>query len=183
MISVRHALRVLDPLLGRPLIGLARLRAGGVVLLYHRVSAEDGPDSPPLHPETFREHLDLLTGLFDVLPLAEFVARLSARRSLRACCALTFDDGYADFLTGALPALVAKGLPGHAFPRGRLGPNRATSMEREARQAVSTRYISKEGAPFGNLLNASAGHPGAAVMRFSLSGRVASKTGVTSLPE
>ena len=115
MISVRHALRALDPLLGRPLIRLARLRAGGVVLLYHRVSAEDGPDSPPLHPETFREHLDLLTGLFDVLPLAEFVARLYARRSLRACCALTFDDGYADFLTGALPALVAKGLPATHF--------------------------------------------------------------------
>ena len=41
-----------------------------------------------------REHLDLLTGLFDVLPLAEFVARLATRRSLRGCCALTFDDGY-----------------------------------------------------------------------------------------
>lgn len=112
---MRKALRVLDPLLGRPLIRLARLRAGGVVLLYHRVSAEDGPDSPPLHPETFREHLDLLAGLFDVLPLAEFVSRLAARRSLRACCALTFDDGYADFLTGALPALAAKGLPATHF--------------------------------------------------------------------
>ena len=50
-----------------------------------------------------REHLDLLTGLFDVLPLAEFVARLATRRSLRGCCALTFDDGYADFLTGRSP--------------------------------------------------------------------------------
>ena len=115
MISVRNALRVFDPLLGWPLIRLARLRAGGVVLLYHRVSPEDGPDSPPLHPETFREHLDLLTELFDVLPLAEFVARLATRRSLRACCALTFDDGYADFLTGALPALVAKRLPATHF--------------------------------------------------------------------
>ena len=85
------------------------------MLLYHRVSAEDGPDSSPLHPETFREHLDRLTGLFDVLPLGEFVARLAARRSLRGCCALTFDDGYADFLTGALPALTAKGLPATHF--------------------------------------------------------------------
>lgn len=111
----RNALRVLDALLGAPLIHLARRRAGGVVLLYHRVSAEDGPDSPPLHPEVFREHLDLLTGLFNVLPLEEFVARLAVRKSLRGCCALTFDDGYADFLTGALPALETKGLPATHF--------------------------------------------------------------------
>ena len=50
-----------------------------------------------------------------MLPLSEFVARLAARRPLGACCTLTFDDGYADFLTGALPALTVKGLPATHF--------------------------------------------------------------------
>lgn len=107
----RTAFRVLDPLLGWPLMQLANWRARGVVLLYHRVSSDEGPDYPPLDPEVFQEHLDLLSGLFDVLPLSEFVERLAAGRALQGCCALTFDDGYADFLTDALPAITERGLP------------------------------------------------------------------------
>lgn len=111
MSIARRLLRVLDPFLGWPLLELARLRGLGVVALYHRISAEDGPDYPPLSPEVFGEHLDLLAELFDVLPLAEFVERLAGGRSLKGCCALTFDDGYADFFTDALPLLEEKGLP------------------------------------------------------------------------
>jgi len=111
MSVARSALRVLDPLVGRPLILWARVRSRGVVLLYHRVSAEPAPDYPPLDPSVFREHLELLGGVFDVLPLSEFVDRLSSGRSLRGCCALTFDDGYDDFITDALPILTDRGLP------------------------------------------------------------------------
>ena len=60
----RTAFGVLDPLLGWPLMWLANRRARGVVLLYHRVSSDEGPDYPPLDPGVFREHLDLLSGLF-----------------------------------------------------------------------------------------------------------------------
>ena len=107
----RTAFAVLDPLLGWPLMRLASRRARGVVLVYHRVSSDEGPDYPSLDPGVFREHLDLLSGLFDVLPLSEFVERLAAGRTLQGCCALTFDDGYADFLTNALPAITNRGLP------------------------------------------------------------------------
>lgn len=81
------------------------------MVLYHRISAEPAPGYPPLHPDTFSAHLDLLGELFEVLPLAELVERLGAGRALQGCCSITFDDGYRDFVTDALPIIEAKGVP------------------------------------------------------------------------
>lgn len=81
------------------------------ILIYHRVLAE--PDS--LFPtestaESFDAQLAVLKQVFNILPLDEAVARLkTASLPTRAAC-ITFDDGYADNATIALPILQRHGL-------------------------------------------------------------------------
>jgi peptidoglycan/xylan/chitin deacetylase (PgdA/CDA1 family) len=92
--------------------------SGGVltILLYHRVLAQ--PD-PILHDETdaatFERHMRLLAGEFNVIPLDEACLRLR-RGSLppRAVC-ISFDDGYADNVSVALPILKRLNLTATFF--------------------------------------------------------------------
>ncbi len=97
-----------------------RLRNGGLILCYHNVVAE------PLEPsvrdtglhmpvERFREQVSWLAATYEVVPLAEFVARLTAARSLRQVATITFDDAYTGVFTRALPLLRALGLPATVF--------------------------------------------------------------------
>lgn len=86
------------------------------ILIYHRVLA--GPD--PLNPdevdaEGFDTQMRFFSRHFAVLPLLE-AARLLKQGKLpqRACC-ITFDDGYADNLTVALPILQRYHLPATVF--------------------------------------------------------------------
>lgn len=99
--------------LGRALLRLAS--PGGTrglsIMVYHRVLA--APD--PLFPgETdravFSHQLDLLKASCTVLPLLDAVRLLGeGRLPPRAAC-ITFDDGYADNATEALPLLQRHGL-------------------------------------------------------------------------
>lgn len=97
---------------------LSRGRSQGslLILIYHRVFAEPDPlleDVPDA--ATFSAHMDLVAGVLNVLPLSEAIARLS-RQALpaRAAC-ITFDDGYANNLSVALPILQARKLPATVF--------------------------------------------------------------------
>jgi len=81
------------------------------ILIYHRVL----PQPDPLFPDAvdarlFERHLRLLKRFFNVIPLLEATQQL---RTLslppRAAC-ITFDDGYADNATVALPILQRHGL-------------------------------------------------------------------------
>lgn len=86
------------------------------VLLYHRVLPEPDPLAPG-HPdaETFRWQMQLLRRDFTPLHLDEAVRRLR-RGSLPArAVAVTFDDGYADNATVALPILREAGVPATFF--------------------------------------------------------------------
>lgn len=86
------------------------------ILIYHRVVSE--PD--PLVPEHVCAHkfdwqLAVLRRWFTVLPLREAVARLRAGTlPVRAAC-VTFDDGYADNVTVALPVLRRREVPATFF--------------------------------------------------------------------
>lgn len=91
-------------------------RASLLVLIYHRVLPTLDPMLPS-EPDaaTFARHMDLLVENFEVLPLREGVARLR-KGSLppRAVC-ITFDDGYANNFTVAMPILRERELPATVF--------------------------------------------------------------------
>lgn len=102
------------------------------VLAYHRIA---DPDQPPFityranisaTPANFAAQLDFLQRHYHVVSLADVLAWLEQGRALPPYPALiTFDDGYADNLTAALPALRARHLPAVVFvTTGHIGHNR-----------------------------------------------------------
>lgn len=103
----------------RPLFGAlspAGTRARLSILMLHRVRpARDELFPNEMHAATFRERMGWVSEWFNVLPLAEAVVRL-ARGALpaRALC-ITFDDGYADNVTVAMPILRERALPATFF--------------------------------------------------------------------
>jgi peptidoglycan/xylan/chitin deacetylase (PgdA/CDA1 family) len=86
-------------------------RARLTVLIYHRILAEADPIFPEAATvESFDIEMGWLKRVFNVLPLPEAAARLKAGTlPARAVC-VTFDDGYADNLTLAVPVLRKHGL-------------------------------------------------------------------------
>jgi peptidoglycan/xylan/chitin deacetylase (PgdA/CDA1 family) len=85
------------------------------ILIYHRVLPATDPLTKAPDAATFRWQLQLLKTYFNVLPLGEAVHRL-ARGALppRSVC-ITFDDGYLDNFTHALPLLREFDLPATFF--------------------------------------------------------------------
>ncbi len=81
------------------------------ILIYHRVLAGQDPIFPhEPTTEIFDAQISRLKAAFNVLPLAEAVMRLKkGTLPARAAC-ITFDDGYADNVTQALPILQKHGL-------------------------------------------------------------------------
>lgn len=91
-------------------------RARLSILIYHRVLPEPDPLRPN-EPDVaqFRWQMQLLARHFRPLPLAEAVHLLqSGRLPPRAVC-VTFDDGYADNATLALPILRELNIPATVF--------------------------------------------------------------------
>jgi peptidoglycan/xylan/chitin deacetylase (PgdA/CDA1 family) len=86
------------------------------ILIYHRVLAS--PDALFPHEvtqTTFDMQMVHLKAVFNVLPLSEAVERLKCGTlPARAAC-ITFDDGYADNATIALPILQRHGLKATFF--------------------------------------------------------------------
>lgn len=86
------------------------------VLLFHRVL----PAADPMLPgDPDRGAFDRLLGAlkrhFAILPLDEAVALIEQERLPRASLSITFDDGYADNFTQALPVLQHHGLSATFF--------------------------------------------------------------------
>jgi peptidoglycan/xylan/chitin deacetylase (PgdA/CDA1 family)/ubiquinone/menaquinone biosynthesis C-methylase UbiE len=87
-----------------------------LVLLYHRV-ANDPIDSQLLAvtPEKFEGHLKVLSENYRVLPLHQLLGQISRGQLQPNTAAITFDDGYLDNLTNAVPLLEKYGLPATVF--------------------------------------------------------------------
>lgn len=86
------------------------------ILIYHRVLRQPDPLRPD-EPDVarFDWQMRLLAEYCTVLPLREAVSRLQEGRLPRRACCITFDDGYADNLTVALPILEKYRLPATVF--------------------------------------------------------------------
>ena len=95
---------------------LRRRRAYGrrLILLYHRVACpEHDPFALSVGPRHFQDHLDILRSHCQMVTLDELLDTRTANRSVLA--SVTFDDGYVDNLTTALPILQQAGIPATFF--------------------------------------------------------------------
>lgn len=88
-----------------------------MVLIYHRVNDEGRRFRIETVPTAcFRQQMEYLERSFNVLPLADILARLQAGTPLpKRCVAITFDDGYEDNYLHAFPILERCGLPATIF--------------------------------------------------------------------
>jgi peptidoglycan/xylan/chitin deacetylase (PgdA/CDA1 family) len=86
------------------------------ILIYHQVL--DQPDfmrTGEVDKTAFKWQMSLLSKYFNVLPLHEALEKLANDTlPLRAAC-ITFDDGYANNYTNALPILIANNLSATFF--------------------------------------------------------------------
>ena len=97
------------------------------VICYHRVLPDFTMDRSAVesyHHErsmlhslaVFRAHLDALQSRCSLVDAGQYIECLEGRRLSKPPVLLTFDDGYADFMTVVLPELSARGLPCALFP-------------------------------------------------------------------
>jgi peptidoglycan/xylan/chitin deacetylase (PgdA/CDA1 family) len=96
-----------------------------VVLTYHRI-AEPGVRFDPYYdpvisatPESFARQLAFLRGRYQPVPLEDLLDRdalaAAASRARKPLLHVTFDDGYRDNVTAALPILEQLGVPATFF--------------------------------------------------------------------
>jgi len=86
------------------------------ILIFHRVLAHKDPIvNWDLDATEFQQTMEWLKEWFNVLPLDQAIARLNDHSLPARSAAITFDDGYADNFTVALPILQAHGLTATFF--------------------------------------------------------------------
>ncbi len=92
-----------------------RLVGAGVILGYHRVASVDSdPWSLAVSLEHFHGQMERLRSAFDPTPLRS-MTESSGGRSGQIPVAVTFDDGYRDFVEHALPVLEELEIPSTLF--------------------------------------------------------------------
>lgn len=96
----------------------ARSRLGdrAVILGYHRVDDDvRDPYGLRVSPRHFEEHLEVLRRRARPLPLAELARRVGKDDPPDGAVAVTFDDGYAELASEALPRLARHEVPATVF--------------------------------------------------------------------
>lgn len=92
----------------------ARFLPRGLILLYHRVGGGEDPYGLKVSLEVFASQLQVLSAHWPVLPIAEGLRRV--QQGIGGCwVAISFDDGYRDFLEAAWPMLSDRGLAATVF--------------------------------------------------------------------
>lgn len=140
---MRSLLKRLAEPLSAGLAWHARARAtreGVLVLAYHNVrppgEAPSGEHSLHIAWRSFIDHLDMISTLADLVPLAEAHHAGEAHPRLRV--ALTFDDAYAGAVDLALPELVRRGIPATVFVAPGLLDGRSSWWDQLAEPAGGT---------------------------------------------
>lgn len=101
------------------------------VLIYHSISSrpEPLPSNIDISPARFERHLNWLSRRCDVVSLVETLSTSAKRR-----VAITFDDGFRDNLTVALPLLEKFGFPMTLFVTAGLVDDKEYLSEEELRE-------------------------------------------------
>ena len=86
-----------------------------VVLCYHRVGIDGVPYYSRLAPEVFEQQVRSLRQTYTILPLREICERIQRGDTAGQGVAITFDDGYREVLTAALPILQKYQVPATVF--------------------------------------------------------------------
>jgi peptidoglycan/xylan/chitin deacetylase (PgdA/CDA1 family) len=90
-----------------------RGRASALVLCYHRIGARDVLTKPA---EDFRREMQTIKRHYECISLGELCRRLLADEPFRRpAVVVTFDDGYRDNFTAAVPILQSIGVPATFF--------------------------------------------------------------------
>jgi len=93
----------------------SRVRPGLRILMYHRVAPGLEGDQLTVHPDRFEQQMAWLSANCRVRSLSDALADLTAGRTKRGDVVVTFDDGYLDNLTHALPVLLYHKVPATIF--------------------------------------------------------------------
>jgi peptidoglycan/xylan/chitin deacetylase (PgdA/CDA1 family) len=94
----------------------APFRRQAAILTYHRVfDASFDPQELCVSPRHFGQHLEVLRSRYRVVPLATLADAVHTGSVGRSNVAITFDDGYADTLALARPALETHHAPATVF--------------------------------------------------------------------
>ncbi len=126
---------------------MRRARGRDVVLLYHRVlpARSAGPRDWPLSVsvEEFAAQMDLLVGAACVVPL-QTIADAPAEDQRATRVAVTFDDGYADVVSHALPVLQQWSIPATVFLTTGFCDGSATAWWEDQRDRDPPRFLTPE---------------------------------------
>ncbi|HET9933833.1 MAG TPA: polysaccharide deacetylase family protein [Polyangiaceae bacterium] len=118
--SLRGRARQLLPYLFLPATYSRQLIQPAVrILMYHRVARLPAYDQLTVTPERFDEQLEELATNFRVVSLADAFAELERGKPRETLVVVTFDDGYLDNLTNALPILRRHAIPATIFVTAR----------------------------------------------------------------
>ena len=93
---------------------LARLFPRAVILVYHRV-AELAPSPFTVSPGVFAAHMELVATQYQPRTLSDVADAVSSKAVAPGSVVVTFDDGYANNLTAALPSLEMFSVPATLF--------------------------------------------------------------------
>jgi peptidoglycan/xylan/chitin deacetylase (PgdA/CDA1 family) len=91
-------------------------RCAAAALVYHSIAdVERDPFGITVSPADFEGQMEVLARRFNVLSLEQLCAGLDRGELPDRAVVVTFDDGYANNLTAALPSLTAHGVPATLF--------------------------------------------------------------------
>ena len=129
---------------------------GPFILMYHSIA--DNTDDPyAVSVDAFREQLSWLSeNRFDVVPLSFLLQSIQKHnyRILRKKVVITFDDGYQNFITNALPILLDHKVLATVFLVTDMLGKRASWSEAGANVPLMSedevRYIKKKGISLGS---------------------------------
>jgi len=115
------------------------------VLLYHRVaSLSHDPTMLSINPDTFEEHIKYINRRYSPIPLTELIKRIDSKILKGDEICVTFDDGYRDNLTNALPILEKYSTPATIFiTTYRLGQKSAFDLEKSYRTGEGATFLSE----------------------------------------